>query len=185
VRVHVDDAAHAAAGSMHARALTVGNQIVFGESECAPSTSSGRRLLAHELAHVAQQGGRAQGVIQRQVAENMPPPDFGEIEMGRKKNPPGWIPLTGTTCSAIVLPGHVLHAVLESEPRSYHLAKNGPLLLAGIAAAVGTRCFRCGATIWVVAPLHRTSRHGMAAISRHRPRPIGSPFSSSMSCGRS
>lgn len=69
VRVHAGpDAANAARG-VQARAYTIGNDIVFGSGEYAPSASEGRRLLAHELAHTIQQAGtkRAGRVLQRSV----------------------------------------------------------------------------------------------------------------------
>jgi hypothetical protein len=44
---------------MNANAYTVGHKVVFGESQLAPDTDRGRKLIAHELAHVVQQGGRA------------------------------------------------------------------------------------------------------------------------------
>lgn len=52
VRVHTDETA---ARSRGARAFTQGGDIVFGAGEFAPTTASGRRLLAHELTHVVQQ----------------------------------------------------------------------------------------------------------------------------------
>ena len=55
VRLHTGPDAGRAAQAVNARAFTVGSDIVFGEREFAPETDSGRRLLAHELAHVAQQ----------------------------------------------------------------------------------------------------------------------------------
>jgi hypothetical protein len=55
VRVHSEDANSAAA--LNARAYTLGSDIVFGAGEYAPQTRQGRSLLAHELAHVVQQGG--------------------------------------------------------------------------------------------------------------------------------
>jgi hypothetical protein len=55
VRVHTDGQAAAAARSVQARAYTLGQHIAFGAGEYAPSTDSGRRLLAHELVHVMQQ----------------------------------------------------------------------------------------------------------------------------------
>lgn len=55
VRVHTDVRARA----MGARALTEGNDIHFAPGAYAPETAEGRHLLAHELAHVVQQGGRA------------------------------------------------------------------------------------------------------------------------------
>jgi hypothetical protein len=55
VRVHTDERAAESARAVNARAYTVGRDIVFDEGLYAPSTASGRTLLAHELAHVVQQ----------------------------------------------------------------------------------------------------------------------------------
>jgi hypothetical protein len=57
VRVHDDAHAAATAAEIHAAAFTVGQDIVFGTGGYAPSTSRGRELLAHELAHTVQQSG--------------------------------------------------------------------------------------------------------------------------------
>jgi hypothetical protein len=56
VRVHTDARAAEAAASVDARAFTSGRSVAFGPGEYAPQTAAGRRLLAHELAHVVQQG---------------------------------------------------------------------------------------------------------------------------------
>lgn len=63
VRVHTGAAAAGAAQSLHARAFTMGRDVVFNKGEYAPDTHSGKRLLAHELTHVIQQSaaGRRQG----------------------------------------------------------------------------------------------------------------------------
>jgi hypothetical protein len=53
--VHADAASSASARAVKADAYTVGNDIVFGLGQYAPSTSEGRLLLAHELAHTVQQ----------------------------------------------------------------------------------------------------------------------------------
>jgi hypothetical protein len=58
VRIHTDSRAAASAKSLNARAYTVGNNVVFGPGRFAPNTTEGRRLLAHELTHVVQQGAR-------------------------------------------------------------------------------------------------------------------------------
>lgn len=55
VRVHTDAHAARSAQSVHAQAYTVGKDVVFGPSQYSPGSQSGRRLLAHELTHVAQQ----------------------------------------------------------------------------------------------------------------------------------
>lgn len=64
VRVHTDGEAAVSAQAVNARAYTQGEHIVFGRGEYEPQTNEGRRVLAHELAHVIQQGGRAD-VLQR------------------------------------------------------------------------------------------------------------------------
>lgn len=55
VRVHTDPEAARSAREMGAQAYTAGRHIVFAEGRYAPGTSAGDHLLAHELAHVAQQ----------------------------------------------------------------------------------------------------------------------------------
>ena len=57
VRVHSGDAAGRSARALGAAAYTVGSQIVVGESFPGAASPAGARLLAHELAHVVQQGG--------------------------------------------------------------------------------------------------------------------------------
>lgn len=55
VRVHNDDQAHRSAAGHEAMAYTIGEDVVFGAQRYAPHSLQGRRLLAHELAHVVQQ----------------------------------------------------------------------------------------------------------------------------------
>ena len=59
VRVHTDERAAASARAVKAAAYTVGRDVVFGTAGYTPGTAEGRSLLAHELAHVVQQGGRS------------------------------------------------------------------------------------------------------------------------------
>ena len=61
VRVHDDAQAAESAAEIRARAYAAGPHIVFGRGAHAPGTSAGTMLIAHELAHVVQQGGRAAG----------------------------------------------------------------------------------------------------------------------------
>lgn len=63
VRVHIGSRAGAAAESVQARAFTLKSDIVFGPGQYAPADSAGRKLIAHELTHVIQQGSasRAEG----------------------------------------------------------------------------------------------------------------------------
>ena len=68
VRVHTGERAAASAASLGARAYAVGSEVVFGAGEYAPRTAAGRRLLAHELAHVVQDGA-GPPVVRRLVHE--------------------------------------------------------------------------------------------------------------------
>lgn len=61
VRVHTDAKAAESARDVNANAYTMGQNIVFGAGRFAPGTHDGRRLIAHELTHVVQQGGVYQG----------------------------------------------------------------------------------------------------------------------------
>jgi Domain of unknown function (DUF4157) len=71
VRVHADEQASRSAEEIGALAFTVGSHIVFGPGQFAPETSRGRHLLAHELTHVLQQGGKGTA-IQRTVKDKTP-----------------------------------------------------------------------------------------------------------------
>lgn len=68
VRLHTDGPAAAMAQRAHAHAFTVGSDIVFAPGRYAPETSEGSRLLAHEMAHVAQQRTQPAPGIQAWVA---------------------------------------------------------------------------------------------------------------------
>ena len=62
VRVHTDAKAAESAQAVNALAYTVGNSVVFGTGQFAPNAAVGKKLLAHELTHVAQHStGKAQG----------------------------------------------------------------------------------------------------------------------------
>lgn len=69
VRVHTDAEAAHSARAVGALAYTVGRDIVFGEGEYAPGSPDGKRLLAHELAHVAQHSSQAQAVVSRKPGD--------------------------------------------------------------------------------------------------------------------
>ena len=70
VRVHTDTAGAQSAKEIHARAYTVGSDVVFADGQFSPSNSDGRTLLAHELTHVVQQGGGAVAI------QRAPDPDM-------------------------------------------------------------------------------------------------------------
>ena len=57
VRLHTDEASEHAVASFQANAFTFGSHVAFGRGAYRPQSSDGRRLLAHELAHVIQADG--------------------------------------------------------------------------------------------------------------------------------
>lgn len=66
VRLHNNTNAAEVAKKVHAKAFTVGREVVFGAGEYNPGTYEGQKLLAHELTHVIQQGeGASNQLIQR------------------------------------------------------------------------------------------------------------------------
>lgn len=71
VRIHNDARAARAAQSVSARAFTLGHDVVFGAGEYSPDTTSGRKLLAHELTHVVQQGMGSANKLQRTPASKV------------------------------------------------------------------------------------------------------------------
>lgn len=69
VRIHDDAGVQRQLKAAHALAFTNGDDIAFAPGAYSPATPAGRRLLAHELAHVVQQRGGTPG------AGAMPPLD--------------------------------------------------------------------------------------------------------------
>jgi hypothetical protein len=61
VRVHTDDNADRLNRSVSARAFATGTDVYFAKGEYSPGSAAGDKLIAHELAHVVQQRGAAQG----------------------------------------------------------------------------------------------------------------------------
>jgi Domain of unknown function (DUF4157) len=61
VRLHTDEAATASARALDAHAFTAGDHVVFQRSLYNPHSTAGRRMLAHELAHVIEQRGGPPG----------------------------------------------------------------------------------------------------------------------------
>jgi hypothetical protein len=54
VRIHTNREASETARAINARAYTIGRDIVFDKDEFQPENVTGKRLIAHELAHVMQ-----------------------------------------------------------------------------------------------------------------------------------
>ena len=81
VRVHSDAQAHRLSSALGANAFTTGKDIYFNQSRYDPESESGQSLLAHELTHVAQQGGGDAGPIQCDMLESLAPTALGGFEL--------------------------------------------------------------------------------------------------------
>lgn len=87
VRLHTDARADQLTRALRARACTTGSEIFLRRGEYRPGSAPGRRLLAHELAHVAQQQGSAAGTgaIQRMKIAGLDTDDADQLKNLRKK----------------------------------------------------------------------------------------------------
>ena len=89
VRVHIDTKAAESARAVNALAYTVGRDIAFSAGQYAPATTTGKRLLAHELTHVVQQGYGAGGRIQRRGQKESGTTGVGGTGAGAHADPCG------------------------------------------------------------------------------------------------
>jgi Domain of unknown function (DUF4157) len=76
VRSHVNALAAESALALNARACTLGEHVVFGAGQYATETYEGRKILAHELAHLVQQNNAlahpgSAPVLQRKCARSV------------------------------------------------------------------------------------------------------------------
>jgi hypothetical protein len=69
VRVHADSRSAQLSSNLNARAFTVGHDVAFAAGEYQPGTPIGDALIAHELAHVIQQGDGASGPLAKGETE--------------------------------------------------------------------------------------------------------------------
>lgn len=76
VRVHTDVRADQLNRAMQARAFTTGQSIFFRKGEYQPDARPGQTLIAHELAHVVQQGMTGTSIIQRKVGFEIEVPNW-------------------------------------------------------------------------------------------------------------
>jgi hypothetical protein len=111
VRIYRDSSAASLADSIGARAFTLGSNVFFGAGQYQPHTPDGRRLIAHEVAHVVQNsdGRTAQPTLWRngtppqgQTTTGTPPGQTGQAPPAGQTAPPAGPPrFTGAAGKAI------------------------------------------------------------------------------------
>jgi hypothetical protein len=111
VRVHHDTLAAQSARELGAQAYSVGGHVAFGPGRYAPREPEGRRLIAHELAHVAQDRGAAPVLRRKPEAGKTTPPKSPDPD--KKKDDPDWTRLqihsTGMDAAAAYLAANKLN----------------------------------------------------------------------------
>jgi outer membrane protein OmpA-like peptidoglycan-associated protein len=102
VRIHTDARSAEASRALNAAAFTVGPDVVFSAGQYQPDSIEGRKLLAHELAHVVQQGhagqlhpGESHPATERRIGSSSPQPSGSTLESidnGNTGKAGGWCP---------------------------------------------------------------------------------------------
>lgn len=146
VRIHDDGAAHRSARAIHARAYTVGSDIVFGPGHFSPESTAGKALIAHELVHVAQNGPGSRVV--RRSAESEPSGNdlINRIARGIGDGfAAGPVPLPSTAVAALSAAslGFVAQAYerLSEQDSAWRIAQRlWPLAVPPRSIAAGAQC---------------------------------------------
>lgn len=89
VRVHIDAPSAELAREIKAQAFTRGRDLFFGTGEYRPAEPAGRKLIAHELAHVLQQSAPASGVLRRRPKGPVADEALKELIHNRRTAPSG------------------------------------------------------------------------------------------------
>ncbi len=107
VRVHTAARAAESARTVSARAYTVGHQIVFASGQYEPATAEGRKLIAHELAQLSQQGTGSRASAKRiSIAAD-------SAAQGVERAPSA---LAGPTDATTTEPAQILHRQAQAKP---------------------------------------------------------------------
>ena len=81
VRIHTDQQAVAMTQQVNAEAFATGNHIYLNAGRYQPESSSGQRLLAHELTHVLQQRKGSEKMVGSQPISNVAPATLQRYEL--------------------------------------------------------------------------------------------------------
>ncbi|AMP37649.1 eCIS core domain-containing protein [Ralstonia solanacearum] len=153
VRVHTDSLAARSAKEIAAQAYAAGPHIVFGEGRFSPSTPEGRRLVAHELTHVVQQGAADSGqAIRRKGGGLLDDLGLGDLadlpkalakgaeeEVRKQLRSLAALPGTGALFSASGCPSNFCNPFKDVGQARVNLAATAPFLLIGVAKVVSPR----------------------------------------------
>jgi len=123
VRVHDDRAARASALAVGAQAYVVGRHLVLGPQSSGAGSEAGRRLMAHELAHlVGGGGGGPPDLATLTVHRVSAPSDAAEqhAELVSEQVLRGMAPSTGAACALATLWRRPASAGRAAPARPFH-----------------------------------------------------------------
>lgn len=126
VRLHDGPDSHAAAASYGARAFALGNDIHFAAGAFDPGSEQGDALIAHEVVHTVQQGGRAAGPQMKLEVGRTGDAWEREADAGAARILGGGGPMTVTPAPAMIA---------RHDPRDPHAPDGMPELRLAIAQA--------------------------------------------------
>lgn len=141
VRIHADQQAAHSARAVAASAYTVGNDIVFASGRYAPTTTSGRHLLAHELAHTIQQTGGSAIEHGPSASAKISAASHAAPMVARQNDPDAGTADTGASGagpSDAGLPGGVETPAPNAPPPPQQPRKCGPDITSALSTMLGT-----------------------------------------------
>jgi Domain of unknown function (DUF4157) len=124
VRVHADERAAASSDAVGALAYTAGSHVVFGAGRYAPGSGEGRRLLAHELAHVVQQSGSGPALRASLAVGPVDAPEERAADAAAEAALNGSTATIGATADAFVRRAAIYSGKILDEGSCEHLACN-------------------------------------------------------------
>lgn len=125
VRVHTSADAADSARSINAHAYTLGSDIVFNSGQYSPDTTSGRTLLAHELAHVVHQQSTGTALQRKGEEETAPAPSEGQ---GRFQSPQDKLAVERAQRLLPILKAYLAEWTAREIRRLHTAAERDPLL---------------------------------------------------------
>lgn len=147
VRLHTDTNAASTAKSLNAQAFTVGRNVFFGSGYYSPGTSSGKRLLAHELSHTLQQDEKIKkSLIRRKVTMH----SFSWSGLAPVVNVKTWTDAdVNTFVSNIGVGNHTFDDIIEATGKEYDFV--------GGATHAKRKDYRKRLIISIIKDMHKSS----------------------------
>lgn len=148
VKIHTDNKAVQLSQELGAKAFTVGNNVYFNQGQYNPNSGDGKRLMAHELAHVVQQTS-AKSIIQRSSEQSSTGSDG--TDLGSVHLPTFYFRFDSTSMiqgSDGTAPNVALEKLLVFAQRFVDEYPSGRIILSGYASEEGDTNYNFQLSQW-------------------------------------